>query len=102
MGIIKYIFPQTSQSTMEMDLLNADPTQEENLHKLKRLVQTPNSFFMDVICINVVKSQLYSLTLRPLSTANTAAPCFAHQLEAAPSSSSAAPGEERVTESDLQ
>ena len=35
---------------MEMDLLNADPTQEEQLHKLKRLVQTPNSFFMDVIC----------------------------------------------------
>ena len=35
---------------MEMDLLNADPSQEEGLHKLKRLVQTPNSFFMDVIC----------------------------------------------------
>jgi small subunit ribosomal protein S27e len=35
---------------MEMDLLNADPTQEEHLHKLKRLVQAPNSFFMDVIC----------------------------------------------------
>ena len=35
---------------MEMDLLNADPTQEERMHKLKRLVQTPNSFFMDVIC----------------------------------------------------
>lgn len=35
---------------MEMDLLNADPAQEEHLHKLKRLVQTPNSFFMDVIC----------------------------------------------------
>ena len=34
---------------MEMDLLNADPTQEEDLHKLKRLVQTPDSFFMDVI-----------------------------------------------------
>ena len=35
---------------MEMDLLNADPTTEERMHKLKRLVQTPNSFFMDVIC----------------------------------------------------
>ena len=35
---------------MEMDLLNADPTQEEHMHKLKKLVQTPNSFFMDVIC----------------------------------------------------
>ena len=37
---------------MEMDLLNADPSQEEHLHKLKRLVQAPNSFFMDVICKN--------------------------------------------------
>ena len=34
---------------MEMDLLNADPTQEEHLHKLKKLVQTPDSFFMDVM-----------------------------------------------------
>merc|ERR1712045_494792 len=50
--IIKYILAKTSQSTMEMDLLNADPSQEEHLHKLKRLVQGPNSFFMDVICKN--------------------------------------------------
>ena len=35
---------------MEMDLLNVDPQQEEHLHKLKRLVQNPNSFFMDVKC----------------------------------------------------
>ena len=35
---------------MEMDLLNADPTQEEHLHKLKKLVQSPDSFFMDVKC----------------------------------------------------
>ena len=35
---------------MEMDLLNVDPTLEERLHKLKRLVQAPNSFFMDVKC----------------------------------------------------
>ena len=35
---------------MEMDLLNVDPTQEEHLHKLKRLVQSPDSFFMDVKC----------------------------------------------------
>lgn len=35
---------------MEMDLLNVDPTQEEHLHKLKRLVQCPDSFFMDVKC----------------------------------------------------
>lgn len=35
---------------MEMDLLNIDPVQEERLHKLKRLVQAPNSYFMDVKC----------------------------------------------------
>ena len=35
---------------MEMDLLNADPTQEEHMHKLKRLVQAPNSYFLDVRC----------------------------------------------------
>ena len=35
---------------MEMDLLNPDPTQEEHVHKLKKLVQAPNSFFMDVKC----------------------------------------------------
>lgn len=35
---------------MEVDLLNPDPKEEAKLHKLKRLVQNPNSFFMDVRC----------------------------------------------------
>lgn len=35
---------------MEMNLLNVDPTEEERLHKLKRLIQAPNSYFMDVKC----------------------------------------------------
>ena len=35
---------------MELDLLNVDPVEEEVKHKLKRLVQSPNSFFMDVRC----------------------------------------------------
>ena len=35
---------------MEIDLLNADPSEEQNMHKLKRLVQGPDSFFMDVKC----------------------------------------------------
>ena len=35
---------------MEMDLMNADPIAEENMHKLKKLVQAPNSFFLDVKC----------------------------------------------------
>lgn len=35
---------------MEMDLLNADPMMEEHKHKLKKLVQAPNSYFLDVRC----------------------------------------------------
>ncbi|CAJ0562689.1 unnamed protein product, partial [Mesorhabditis spiculigera] len=32
------------------DLLHPDPAEERQRHKLKRLVQHPNSFFMDVKC----------------------------------------------------
>ncbi|CAD5231412.1 unnamed protein product [Bursaphelenchus xylophilus] len=32
------------------DLLHPDPEKERQKHKLKRLVQHPNSFFMDVKC----------------------------------------------------
>ena len=35
---------------MELDLLNVDPVEEEGKHKLKRLIQSPDSFFMDVRC----------------------------------------------------
>mmetsp|Transcript_10108 Transcript_10108/g.18208 ORF Transcript_10108/g.18208 Transcript_10108/m.18208 type:complete len:86 (+) Transcript_10108:93-350(+) len=35
---------------LETDLLFPDPAAEARKHKLKRLVQTPNSFFMDVKC----------------------------------------------------
>mmetsp|Transcript_21128 Transcript_21128/g.24348 ORF Transcript_21128/g.24348 Transcript_21128/m.24348 type:complete len:83 (-) Transcript_21128:38-286(-) len=35
---------------MELDLLNVDPIEEEKLNKLKRFIQTPNSYFMDVKC----------------------------------------------------
>merc|ERR1711998_576150 len=42
---------QALPSTMSLvDLLNPDPLQEAQKHKLKRLVQSPNSFFMDVKC----------------------------------------------------
>ena len=47
--IIKYICTLL-KATMEIDLLNVDPAQEQNMHKLKRLVQGPDSFFMDVKC----------------------------------------------------
>ena len=39
-----------TQSPYEVDLLNPLPSVEASKHKLKRLVQAPNSFFMDVKC----------------------------------------------------
>ncbi len=41
---------QPTQSPYEIDLLHPLPSTEASRHKLKRLVQTPNSFFMDVKC----------------------------------------------------
>lgn len=35
---------------MDYDLLNPSYDSEKSKHKLKRLVQTPNSYFMDVKC----------------------------------------------------
>merc|ERR1712203_1186171 len=39
-----------SDSTMDIDLLHPDPKEEKSRHKLKRMIQSPNSFFMDVKC----------------------------------------------------
>ena len=35
---------------MEIDLLNVDPVDEQDVYKQKKLVQAPNSYFMDVKC----------------------------------------------------
>mmetsp|Transcript_18234 Transcript_18234/g.43930 ORF Transcript_18234/g.43930 Transcript_18234/m.43930 type:complete len:83 (-) Transcript_18234:119-367(-) len=35
---------------MDVDLLHPSPVEEAQKHKLKRLVQSPNSYFMDVKC----------------------------------------------------
>lgn len=35
---------------MEYDLLAPNPTEEAQSHKLKKLVQKPNSFFIDIKC----------------------------------------------------
>ena len=35
---------------MPVDILNPTYAQEVHTHKLKRLVQSPNSYFMDVKC----------------------------------------------------
>ena len=37
---------------MEYDLLSPDPLVEAQKHKLKKLVQKPNSYFMDIKCKN--------------------------------------------------
>ena len=62
--IIKYIC--TYLKEMDIDLLNVDPSEEQNTHKLKRLVQSPNSFFMDVKCpqcqtVNVIFDHVQSV-----------------------------------------
>ncbi|KAI0067827.1 40S ribosomal protein S27 [Artomyces pyxidatus] len=36
--------------TLAVDLLNPSAEAEQKRHKLKRLVQSPNSYFMDVKC----------------------------------------------------
>ncbi|KAI0639150.1 ribosomal protein S27-domain-containing protein [Trametes polyzona] len=36
--------------TLAVDLLNPSAASEQRRHKLKRLVQSPNSYFMDVKC----------------------------------------------------
>ncbi|QHO31017.1 40S ribosomal protein [Arachis hypogaea] len=52
----------------DIDLLNPPAELEKRKHKLKRLVQSPNSFFTDVKC----QVPLYSATLRPSWYAETA------------------------------
>merc|ERR1719408_94762 len=39
-----------SHHAMDIDLLNPDLKEEKTKHKLKRMIQSPNSFFMDVKC----------------------------------------------------
>ena len=44
-------WPDVSPPTqLEDDLLHPNPALEKKKHKLKRLVQSPNSYFMDVKC----------------------------------------------------
>merc|ERR1712157_427186 len=40
----------STANTMVRDLLHPSASEEKRKHKLKRLVQSPNSFFMDVKC----------------------------------------------------
>ncbi|KAL8139540.1 hypothetical protein V2J09_005561 [Rumex salicifolius] len=47
---ISYDLPATMVLQNDIDLLNPPVELEKKKHKLKRLVQSPNSFFMDVKC----------------------------------------------------
>lgn len=55
-AVLMIVFPGASyvvyrtSAEMVKDLLNPLPADEKRKHKLKRLVQSPNSFFMDVKC----------------------------------------------------
>ena len=48
----EWIFPNCDIFSLQLakDLLHPRPEEEKRKHKLKRLVQHPNSYFMDVKC----------------------------------------------------
>ncbi|KAF9974375.1 40S ribosomal protein S27 [Actinomortierella ambigua] len=45
----------SSSDLLAVDLLNPSHAHEQKTHKLKRLVQSPNSYFMDVKCSGCVQ-----------------------------------------------
>jgi len=49
--------------TLAVDLLNPSLEAEKSKHKLKRLVQSPNSFFMDVKCPGLYHASVQDGTL---------------------------------------
>ncbi|KAL0432901.1 UNVERIFIED_CONTAM: 40S ribosomal protein S27-1 [Sesamum latifolium] len=73
----------------DYDLLNPPAELEKRKHKLKRLVQSPNSFFMDVKCQGCFNILWWC--------AATARRCCANPPAAAPDLQKAALSEERVT-----
>lgn len=46
----RVLHQNSSTMTLAVDLLNPSAEFEKRQHKLKRLVQSPNSYFMDVKC----------------------------------------------------
>ncbi|KAF9095363.1 40S ribosomal protein S27 [Mortierella sp. AD031] len=48
-------FVQSTAPLLAVDLLNPSHALEQKTHKLKRLVQSPNSYFMDVKCPGCVQ-----------------------------------------------
>ncbi|KAG2175159.1 hypothetical protein INT44_007647 [Umbelopsis vinacea] len=88
---------------LAVDLLNPSVEQEKRSHKLKRLVQSPNSYFMDVKCPGMFQRQaastlpLSSAMLRLSFSALPAPPSCANPLVVVPVSLRAAPSAESST-----
>ncbi len=59
--------PPTQVLAQDIDLLNPPAELEASKHKLKRLVQAPNSFFMDVKCQVSLVFSLCARSARALS-----------------------------------
>ncbi|GFH25509.1 40S ribosomal protein S27, partial [Haematococcus lacustris] len=62
----------------DIDLLNPPAELEKSKHKLKRLVQSPNSYFMDVKCqgcFNIVVSPLPPCSTTVFSHSQTVVLC---------------------------
>ncbi len=51
------------EQPLAVDLLNPSAEAESKKHKLKRLVQSPNSYFMDVKCPGAWKLRLFGLSV---------------------------------------
>lgn len=49
--------------TLAIDLVNPSYEAEKRKHKLKRLVQSPNSYFMDVKCPGAITISRLSLSM---------------------------------------
>ncbi|RXH71661.1 hypothetical protein DVH24_025162 [Malus domestica] len=82
----------------DIDLLHPPAELEKRKHKLKRLVQTPNSFFMCDEVKTICAEQPCSVTRKQLWCVGTARQCCASLLEAEPGSPRVALSEERGTD----
>ena len=63
-GMLKVFFHTVSDDVhqpLAIDLLNPSAEHEKRQHKLKRLVQSPNSYFMDVKCPGLFPSLSFAI-----------------------------------------
>merc|ERR1712151_271253 len=100
MGLLN-ILRKAPTSTMEMDLMNVDKDEEARVHKLKRLVQSPNSYFMDVRC-KVTDEIITIFSHTQTVVTDSCGNAVAIPTGGKANSSLAAHGEERETESDFR